>query len=522
VRHESVWSESLKQSSCPALEANVSVDVAIIGAGVTGITAALLLKQAGKKVALIEMHRIAAGETGHTTAHLTAALDVRYQDLERSFGAEGARLAAESSTAAIQQIADLVRLGKLDCGFALVPAFLYSEHSDDLHTLEQEVAAMELAGLKARMVKSVPLPFPVRCALALDGQAQIDPGAYLLPLAATIPGRGSYVFENTQVTGIEEGEPCRVTTAGGVITSESILVTANVPISNLILIHTKLAAYRTYAIAAVVKNPPPAGLYWDLAEPYHYTRTHELGGQTLLLVGGEDHKTGEEPDANERWARLKVYTKERYQVESFKYAWSGQIIEPADRLPYIGLNSVSSHTYVATGYSGNGMTFGTLAGMLLSDAVLGRKNRWAELFDATRIKPLAAAERYLSENADVAVRMIGDRLAGGEDQLLSDVKPGEGKLVEIDGETVAVYRNNTGACTTLSPVCPHLAGIVNWNNAEATWDCPCHGSRFDRFGKVLNGPAMSDLSEAQVAVGPTTVTDEAPVLAQELKQAGNG
>jgi Rieske Fe-S protein len=319
---------------------------------------------------------------------------------------------------------------------------------------------------------------------------------YLLPLLKAIPGAGSQVFEGTRVTDVHDGEPCRVETETGVITAGDVVVATHVPL-NKFFIQTKLAHYRSYVLACRIGDPVPDGLFWDDDDPYHYIRAQGAEAGTLLIVGGEDHKTGQEDDTEARFRSLLEYARAHFDVRSVAYRWSAQVVEPVDGLPFIGRNSLASHVFVGTGYSGTGMTFGTLAAMITSDLILGRENPWARLFDATRVKPIAAAREFVGENVDFPAHLVGDRLKKAERDSLAAVGRGEGKLVEVRGKKVAAYRDGSGVVHALDPVCTHLGCLVQFNDAEKSWDCPCHGSRFDTRGDVINGPAVKPLARAE-------------------------
>jgi glycine/D-amino acid oxidase-like deaminating enzyme/nitrite reductase/ring-hydroxylating ferredoxin subunit len=491
---QSPWLDTAEKPSFGQIDGNVNVDVAIIGGGITGLTAGILLQRAGRKVAILEYAHIAGGETGHTTAHLTEVIDTRYHQLASDFGADGARNAARSSRAAIAQIERFISEYSIQCDFERVAAYLYTEKHDEIPELQREVQAMQRAGVTATLQENAPLPFVVAKAIEVPNQAQFNPVPYLHKLARELASaEGCLVLEHSRVIDIQDGEPCHVAVEGGHVTAQDVIVAANAPL-NLLFLHTKLAAYRTYAIAAPLSTPPPKALCWDTAEPYHYIRTApHRNNEQLLIVGGEDHKTGTKSDTTHCFEQLEAYTRERFGIDEVRYRWSGQIIEPADGLPYIGVNSLSKHVYVATGYSGNGMTFGTLAGMLLSDQILGKYNEWSALYDATRFHVLASAGQFISENKDYPAYFIKDRLTPAEAKSIESVQPNQGKLISIDGEKAAVFRDVTGELSVLSPVCPHLGCLVHWNDAEQTWDCPCHGSRFDGKGKPVNGPSLTDL-----------------------------
>ncbi len=498
-QHKSLWTVTTLPRDFPSLSGHLDVDVAIIGGGLTGLTTAWLLKRAGKKVAVLEMHRILSGQTGQTTAHLTELLDTPYTTLARDFGEKGAHLAASSSRAAIEQIASLVETLGIDCGFTRAPAFRYAENERELRELLHEVAAAKQAGLLATFTKEVPLPFPVRGALRVEDQALFHPREYLLGLADRIPGDGCHLFENTKVVDLHDGAPCRVVTERGTVTAQAVVEATTTPL-NRVAMHTKLYPYRSYAVAAPLSGPLEPGQYFDSRDPYHYIRTQQVDSAPYVIVGGEDHKVGAEEDTAARFAALEAYTRDRFPVRRITHRWSGQVIEPADGLPYIGRNVGSRHVYVATGFSGTGMTFGTLAGMLLTDLILGNENPYAALYDAGRVKPRAGARDFIQENAEVAFRFVADRLAKPDGRHLADVAPGEAKILEVDGRKVAVYREEDGTSHAVSPVCTHLGCHVHWNTAERTWDCPCHGGRFSPTGRVLNGPAVKDLPSVKLPV----------------------
>lgn len=509
-----IWTETPPLGRFPRLAGDLAVDVAIVGAGITGVTAARLLKDAGLRVALIESRRVGKGETSRTTAHLTEVMDTRLHTLVSRFGVDGARLAVEGQRAAINRIAAFIELRSIDCAFHRVPGYLYAETPDSVRALEEEADAAQRIGQPAIFTREVPLPFPVFQALRFEHQAQFNPRAYLHALCDGLDCHGSHVFEETHVTAVEDGEPCRVITDRGVVTAGNVIVAAHVPISNLVLLHTKLAAYRTYVVAMTNPAAVLQGLFWDTAQPYHYLRQQIVDGTRYLIVGGEDHKVGENDDTTVPFRRLEEYVRAHFgqPVAPTDFRWSGQIIEPADGLPYVGRNSLSSHTYVATGYSGNGMTNGTLAAMVLSDEIRGVDNEWSKVLAATRIKPLAAARAFISENVDYPKHLIGDRLAqivrGGD---VDDIPPGEGAVMMVKGTKLAVYRNGSGELSALSPVCTHLGCLVHWNTTEKSWDCPCHGSRFDPMGRVLNGPAVAALQARPL---PPDLGDEtSPLIA---------
>ena len=500
TRTESLWRATYKVGGFAPLDRNLDVDIAIVGGGISGLTAALILSRAGKRVAVFERDTIGSGETGNTTSHLTEAVDGGYQGFIRDFGESGARQVAQSSRDAIDWIATLVREAGIDCGFVRVPGFLYTEREKDVARLADELDAARRSGCPVEWTDQAPLPFKNLGGVRWDNQAQLHATAYLDGMLREAISQGLQVYENTRVLGVHEDAPCRIETDRGTVRAADVFVAANVPINNRVLLHTKIAAYRSYAIASAAPAGISPGLFWDTDDPYHYTRLHEVDGQTYLIVGGEDHRTGEQVDTEERFDRLVTYARERFQVLNSEFRWSGQIIEPVDGLPFIGRNAAAQRVFVATGFSGNGMTFGTLAGMVVSDLILGRQNPYADLFDATRIKPVAAAVDYVKENVGFAVHLVTDRLTSlnAEDRPVQSLRPGEGGVFSSDEGKIAVCRDKQGVVHACSAVCTHLGCDVAWNAAEQTWDCPCHGSRFSPEGTVINGPAVSDLRRVPV------------------------
>lgn len=510
-RPTSVWMDTAPTTTYPPLDPAASVDVCVIGAGITGITAALLLKEAGVTVALVESDRIAAGVTGYTTAKISALHGLAYDQVRSSFGRDGARTYAEANLWGLEYIARQVRERSIDCAFRRRPAFTYTEAAGERGTIEQEVEAARDAGLDATFAEQVDLPWPVAGAIRLEHQAEFHPRRYLLALAAAIPGEGSHVFERTRATGVHDGDPCRVETDQGQLTAREVLVTTHYPIFDRGLFFARLAAERSYAVALRTRGPIPEGMFLSSESPSHSVRAHPLDdGSELLIVGGESHKTGQGGDTAERVARLEAWARDRFDVDSVEYRWSTQDCMPADGIPYVGrFSPTSRHLSVATGYKKWGMTNGTMAASILADAVVGRDNPWAGLFDANRFKPKAAATTLLKENVNVAAHFFGDRLASPDARSVAELAPGEGGIVASGGERVAAYRDPAGRVHAVSALCTHLYCRVKWNSAETSWDCPCHGSRFDVDGTVLEGPAVKALERKELPGAATEPTARA-------------
>jgi glycine/D-amino acid oxidase-like deaminating enzyme/nitrite reductase/ring-hydroxylating ferredoxin subunit len=494
AKHLSLWLDTAALPEFPALDRDLDVDVCIVGGGITGLTAARLLKRAGKTVAVVEALRCGGGDTGHTTAHVSVHHDLYYSDTIDRFGEDDARLILGSRRAAIAQMETFIVEDGIQCHWERVPAYLFSEDVSGARDLKEELEACVRLGIDAEWTTDVPVRFPVQGAMRIANQAQFHPLEYVRALAEAIPGNGSHVFEHTRATDVKAHS---VTTEHGTIRCKDVVVATNGPIVGQMLV-TKAAAYRTYAMAfRIDAAAAPVALLWDTLDPYHYVRVHQSGGVSFLIVGGEDHKTGQqEVEENTGvWDRLEAWARGRFALGEIAECWSGQILEPADGLPLIG--RLHDHIYVGTGYSGDGITNGTLAGMLLSQEVLGEHSPIAKLYDPSRVM---ASKEYVKENIDYPVHMLTDRLKKPAGERLRVVGAGEGKILRVGGHKLAVFRENDGTVHAFSPVCPHMGCHVAFNASESSWDCPCHGSRFDATtGEVLNGPATKGLEAADVS-----------------------
>jgi glycine/D-amino acid oxidase-like deaminating enzyme/nitrite reductase/ring-hydroxylating ferredoxin subunit len=473
----------------------------VIGGGITGVTATMLLAAAGKSVMLVEARRIGSGVSERSTVHITEAVDTRYTQLESDFGKEGAQLVAQSSRAAIDTIAELTAALSLPCNLLRRPGYLFAERENDVDLLREERDAAARAGLAVELLPAAPLPFGTTAALCFPDQAQMHVARYLSGLAAAAQARGARIHEGSRAIAVDDGDPCTVHLEHGpVVRAKSVFVATHAPL-NRVFLQTKIHAYRSYVLA-FPNVVLPDGLFWDTEDPYHYFSTYEIDGVPWLIVGGEDHKTGSTGATEEHAARLLAWSAERMpRLSRPSYEWSAQVEESVDGLPYIGRNSFGDNVYVATGFSGNGITFGTIAARVVTDLVIGRPNRWADLYAATRIKPVTASGTFLGENVDFPMHFVSDRLHPTEAKSAADIAPGEGKTLRVRGERLAVYRDPTGVLHGVSSVCTHLGCLVKWNPTEATWDCPCHGSRFDVDGAVLDGPATRPLAKRTIEDG---------------------
>ncbi len=500
----SYWIDSASPPRFPKPDRDLQVDTIVVGGGITGITAAFLLKRAGRRVALIERTRCAHIDTGHTTAHLTAVTDLRLHELIDLFGKDAARAVWDAGAAAIGQIAALVRDEGIDCGFQRVPGFLHAPAGENgyagygaIEELRREIDAARQLEISAEYQDVI--PFIGAPGVRFPGQARFHPLKYLAALLPKIPGGGSHVFEDTEVGEIIDN-PHGVRAGGFRIRGNRLVLATHTPLQgttrtlNALLFQTKLALYTSYAIGGrVPRGVIPDALYWDMLDPYHYLRVEQHRDFSYAIFGGEDHKTGQEHDTAAAFGRLEERFRRIVPQIEIDHRWSGQVIETNDGLPFIG--ETARNQFTGTGFSGNGMTFGTLTAMMAVDADFGRDNRWNHLFDVHRRKWLGGTWSYLKENKDYPYHLVRDWLSRGESGPLESISPGSGKVLRIEGKKVAAFRDEHGDFTLCSPVCPHLGCIVDWNDAEHTWDCPCHGSRFKPAGEVIAGPAESPLEQ---------------------------
>jgi len=499
MRNVPVWIDTAPIQKFPKLERNISVDVVVVGAGVTGITAAYLLKKAGSTVALIDRERVASIDTGHTTAHLTYVTDVQLQELAHNFGNDHAQAAWDAGAAAIDEIERIVLEEQSDCEFTRVPAYVHvpvdGSSKKEASSLKKEADLAAKLGFDAAYLTSAPyLNLP---AVRFANQAKFHPRKYLRSLVAKIPGGGSHVFEKSAASEFDLKKG-RVKVNRNWISFDRVVMATNNPLVGLAstvgatLLQTKLSLYTSYALGARLPSDTiPEALFWDTRDPYDYLRIDRHHGFDYIVYGGEDHKTGQKKKTQKAhvrlWQRLKKIAPEAH----VDHRWSGQVISTADGLPYIGENA--ERQFIATGYCGNGITFGTIAAMMARDWATGTRNPWTDLFAVDRKKIKGAAWNYLRENKDYPYYMIKDRLARAEANSVRELKPGEGMIVGRRGKKVAAFRDANGNIHRLSPVCTHLGCLVRWNPSESTWDCPCHGSRFKPTGEVIAGPAEEPL-----------------------------
>jgi glycine/D-amino acid oxidase-like deaminating enzyme/nitrite reductase/ring-hydroxylating ferredoxin subunit len=535
--NESSWyaniEEPIKSSkltyNIPSSSSGEPVDVAIIGGGIAGLTTAYLLSKSGNKVAVIEDGYIGSGETGRTTAHITHALDDRYYNLEQKHGLDGARNAADSHTAAINLIESTVKEENINCDFERLDGFLFLDPTDRKESLNKELEATHRAGITTTEIveKTPPQSFDTGPCIRFPNQAQFQPLKYLRGLYDSLSSNKVQIFTETHAQKVNSDN---IETADGyTVKTRNIVIATNAPIiDKTSKIYDKQDAYRTYVIGArIKKGAVPTALYWDtgnqnsenLVAPYHYVRIQKMDNYNnknydLLIVGGEDHQTGNissPEDIEKRYSELESWTRDRFPIEEIEYKWSGQVMEPQDSIAFIGHNpgDNGNNIYIATGDSGNGITHGTIAGILLTDLILGKSNPWTALYDPSRMPRQNPGAKF--EEGREAQFQEAEKSSNQYNQENDKKSPSEGEekaasiesLTEIQGmvleeKKIAVYKDHKGHLHTYSAVCAHLGCIVTWNNSEKSFDCPCHGSRFSPTGNVINGPANTPLEHKQV------------------------
>lgn len=496
---ESLWMATAAMPLYPPLAADERADVCIVGAGVAGLTTAYLLAREGKSVVVLDDGEIASGMTRYTTAHLSNAIDDRYIEIERLHGEAGARLAAQSHRAAIDRIERAVLDEEIDCDFRRVDGLLFLAGGHDESLLQRELEAAHRAEVEVELLASAPAGSVMSgpC-LRFAHQARFHPLKYMAGLARQVQLRHGRIYCNSHVDDVSGGDPVEVSVGNHVVTAGAVVVATNTPINDRLVIHTKQAPYMTYAIGVQVpRGAVTDALFWDTGDPYIYVRLqHDEVEGDILIVGGEDHKSGQADDTLERYQRLEDWTRAHVPTAGeVVHRWAGQVMETIDGLAFIGRNPVGhDNVYVVTGDSGMGMTHGTIAGMLITDLIDQRNNPWESLCDPSR-KTLRAAGEFVREALNVSAQ-YADWVTAGDLSSEDDIAPDSGAVIRNGLAKHAVYRDAKGLLHRRSAVCPHLGCIVAWNEAEKTWDCPCHGSRFDRFGKVINGPANDDLADA--------------------------
>ncbi|MEX0684640.1 MAG: FAD-dependent oxidoreductase [Balneolales bacterium] len=502
---ESFWtSNTTKSKEYRALSSHVESDVTIVGGGITGLIAAMQLTIVGKDVVVLESNRLAKSTTGFSTGNLYVPLQNKYSKLIKDFDEETASTIATSRKEAIDFVERTVVENKIDCQFHRRPWYMYTNKAKNVPMLRNEVEAMKKLGLEINYVKDIPLKVPFIEAAKMENQARFNPYKFVTELAEILSRQGCRIYEESPVTRIHEKGKCTAKTPNGMVESEHIIEATHIP-KGINMTQTLVYPHRSYVVAVEINEPYPDGNFWDIDKvPAHAISSHGAKSNELemLMFAGSHHKTGQSDISyNQHYKELEDFIEGTYPGSAIKHHWSAQHYTPADGSPYIGVSSLgSTNRYMATGYSTDGLTYGVIGGVVLSNMITGLNNPWLEPYISTRIKPVTSSKEFVKENINVATQYVKDYLQFGEVEAFSDIDKLEGRTLQINGEKLAAYRDAIGHLHVYSAVCPHMKCIVNWNDAEKSWDCPCHGSRFSIDGRVLEGPALNPLRKIDPSV----------------------
>lgn len=491
---KSIWQEEIKRFPSESAMGQL-FDVAIVGGGITGISTAIKLQESGKRCIILEASNIGFGTTGGTTAHLNDFFDTTFSQAISDFGLDNAKLFAGAGQEAISIIENNIQKYGIDCDFMRKKGYLFALDDKQQKELADIVDGAYKVGHEMLYTREVPFPIPFKDAVMIPDQAQFHPIKYIRALSEAFRNAGGVIHEDCLCESHDEQEDfVQLNTTKGTVQAMHVIYATHIP-PGISILHTMNAPYRSYAMAFSMKEEPQEKeLGYDLCDPYRYYRFQEIDGQQLLIAGGEDHKTGHEEDTGECFSRLENYVREHFDVETVHYSWSSQYYEPSDGFPYIGkLPSSSGRIYVSTGFRGNGMIFGTLTSQILTDIIVHGSSTYEHLFSPSRIKPIAGFTDFVKENAVVAFDFVKDKLFREKITSLAEINEGEAKVVQYEGESFALYKEKGGTVHLVKSTCPHALCEVRWNSAEISWDCPCHGSRFNVNGKVLTGPTVKDL-----------------------------
>lgn len=496
---QSLWNSFSRTTNFPKLTKDIEVDVAIVGGGITGITTAQLLSKAGFSVTVLEARKVGGGTTAHSTGNLYYNIDQTLSSLQSTYDNEIIRRVASSRYKAVEQIGENVKKFGIDCDFKRVSSFLYSANEENTHKIDQEYETAREAGVKMTIASNDEIPFAMTRGVKVEGQAQINSMSYVQGLANAIASETCQIFEGTRVTEIEEkNDRVKLITTGGIVTAKYAIHATHTPKGVKLMFHTVLGPYREYGVAAKLKTGKyPEGIFWGYygnGEKFS-VRSYTRGDENFIIAVGQPHKVGQAEDNAQHIENLISFLRNYYDLGEITHRWGGQHYKPADKLPYIGPQAEGSKVYVATGFATDGLTYGTLAAMLISDHIAGKDNPYFEMYKAARFTPAKSAKEFLKENVNVAAQFIKDLPFSGEEKELRLLRNGEGRIIEKDGQKVAASKSESGEVHLHSAFCTHMSCVIHWNNAEKTWDCPCHGSRFNQKGNVLEGPAIYPLKK---------------------------
>lgn len=494
-----IWGRDSKKPTFGSLSGDLEADVAIVGGGITGISAAYSLLKAGNSVVLLEAAEVGMGTTGSSTGNLYAPVDTRLYTIAEKHGDERLKEVVASRVAAINFIEQRVKEFGIICDFHRVPWHLFTtpEEANGREEIKKEHRTAIKAGLEVSSSVPSGFPVPVSDMITIPGQAQFDPLLYTRELASHIAStKNCRIFENTPVLDVSDHSPCVLQTQYGTVNAQKVIMATHTP-KGIYMVHATMKAKREFALSVRLKGslPPPA-IYWHATASSQYSiRPYRSSDGDFLLVLGRSYTVGKNEQMKASYQLLEKYLGGHFEIERVDHIWAAQNYRSADHLPYIGTSIGDSNIYIATGFAADGLVYGTAAGLIISDLIQGNDSRWAQVFDPKRFTPVASAKKVLKENFQVGKELLKDYIFYDRHTELSQLKNGEGKTMTINNEKIAAYRNEQGKLHLVSSICPHMGCIVHWNEAETSWDCPCHGSRFSIEGQVLEGPAYHGLAK---------------------------
>jgi glycine/D-amino acid oxidase-like deaminating enzyme/nitrite reductase/ring-hydroxylating ferredoxin subunit len=497
---KSLWQQVEAYTPKPEPNHHQDFDVIIIGAGITGLSTALRLQQRGLKCIIAEANSIGFGTSGGTTAHLNTFVDTTYKEIISKFSEEKAKLVYKATETAINLIKENVTNCGISCALQEKNAYLFSVNEDQNKILEDIIEGGKKVGLNINGAAENPFPIPYKKVAVIEKQAQFNPADYLKGLAEAFENLNGIILEHCRVKEIKEDEPLLIETDKFQLRARYAVYATHIP-PGINVLHFRCAPYRSYAMAVTLNEGAdyPDFLGYDLNDPYHYYRTQVVNGNKFLIAGGEDHKTGHEENTIIPFRELESHVRSHFDVKQINYHWSSQYFEPADGLPYIGnLPGKPANIFVATGFGGNGMIYGSITAILLADLIATGDSEYRELFDPNRLKPLAGFRNFMKEGADVVKEFIKGKWSVSKISEIAALAPGEGRVIKMDGQSAAVYKDDNHNIFALNPSCPHTHCNVNWNHSERSWDCPCHGSRFSSEGYLLTAPATDNLKKIEL------------------------